>query len=426
MRDPRQVAHIGKARFLAFTALLTIGCMSVSMSHAQPTSTDHNHASRNHELERLWNDACQALHGVGTAPTQHTTDEKRAWRDKLVAAVPMNPSSELEASIVLEAGRASQSIGDTKTCRSLLRQVAETPHAGPSNRMMAIQLLLGYSVLQESPTDVVQALNWYSEAARERMREPDPIRRQGYLMERDPLIRAAAYYRGRAFFEAAMLLSTEAPQRREYAIRAVQEFDAHLQAAFEVDGRSDFPATKRQVLYAKGLAHAIISDGQAVLRTADAMSRAPVVKADDLQEAVGYFLFRAADIIANGSDSTGLPWTRSEKRRELFREYERHVPPDDPYFVEFQKSLAFADGDDLNWESCVARTDQLLGASDPRVRAYLEAHPSTWGGLWYLKADGLQKLGRRDEAVAALREFVLRFPDNPNTSVARTRLEEGW
>lgn len=392
---------------------------------AGPPTADGVSENSNRDLKNLLDDAYQALHSDAAA-SQLTVEERRAWRDKLLAAVPSKPSSPLEGSILLEAGRASQEIGDIQKWRSVLLDVAKEPAAGYLNRMNAAQLIIGFRILLEDPQDTVRALDWYAEAAREREREPDQYRRQGYTMQRDTILLAASFYRGQAFLDAAMHHSMEDTNRRKLAARSIDEYASYLNSEFGGDANRDYPATRRYLLYRKGLAHAILADEQAVLKIAAEMSRTPQVNTKDLQETIGYFLYKACELVAQASHPAEALPIQTPTGREFLRRFEGLVAPEDPYYVGLQRQLARADEGEQKWMDCVARTEKILNSSHPQVRAYLEANPASWADTLYLQGDCLMKLGRRDDAQNAFRELLSRFPDDGNARAARVRLENNW
>lgn len=357
-----------------------------------------------------------------------TVEQKRAWRDRLRAAVPANPATVMEASVLLEAGRASKGLGDVAAWRDTMLQIAETPASGYSNRMAAAGEMIGFSVQLEDSKDVFRALELYAEAAREKEAEPNPYRRQNYSSRKDPYIRAASYYRGQALMEDALRRSPQDPIRRELAARSLDEYGAYLESDFGADERRSYPAAKRYVLFRKGLALAILGDERGVRSAAEQMSRAPVVNARDLQEAVGYFLYKACEqiMVVESGASEPISLRIAPSGRAMLRRFESLVGPDDPYYVEYQKALASAERHDGDVEECANRLGRLLRGDQLQVRSYLEEHPRSWGNILYYYGDAQMALGRAEPARAAFQELVSRFPENGNSDIAKARLAKDW
>lgn len=378
-------------------------------------------------LRKLWDDACRALQsGAGESATSN--EDRRAWRDRLMAAVPSRPTTVLEASILLEAAKASQAIGDIEQWKTLLVNVARSPGAGYSNRMNAAQLLIGYPMLIEDSELTIRAIEWYAEAARERERErePDPRLRLGYSMERDPLVRGASFYRAQALLDDAMRRTPQDPARKRLAARGLVEYDACLTTFFTRTESQSQPAATRYVLHRKGLAHAILADEQGILEVVETMKAAPMVNSHDLQESVGYFLYKASEILAQASHPMETEALATTAGCEALRRFERFVEPEDPYYVEYERHLAFAAQRENRWAECLSRTERILNTSHPGVRSYLERTPLAWGDTLYLHGECLMKLGRREDARKSFRELLTRFPDDPDAAVARVRIENGW
>lgn len=412
--------------FRVGVTIFSVACMIslVFVRAGPPTMTDKSVKS-NEDLRKLLDDAFEALDNPD-APSHLSVEEKGAWRDKLLAAVPSKPSSPLEAGILMEAGKVLTEIGPVPKLRSLLLDVAGTPAAGWPSRMNAAQQFIGIHRFGADPQVIVQVLDWYAEAAREREREPDKHLRQGYTMARDPMVRGAAFYRGMAFLDAAKPQRLGDVSRKDYAARAISEFDSYLGSDFGSDTTRSYPASRRYVLFHKGMAYAILEDEQAVLKIAAELERTPVVNIKSLEESIGFFLFNASKLAAQASQPAKPDPVQMPMGRALLRRFEGLVPPEDPYYVEFQRELARADEGEHKWKECVARTDNILNSSVPQVRAYLEANPASWGGTLYLHGECLMHLGRREEAQKAFRELLSRFPDNGNAPVARVRLENNW